>query len=492
MADFVVGIGRTDINETTGDQTFSASMEGHTPKAALFWVTQSASNDTIVDDNYVDFGMTDGVNAAFTGTWAVNDAVSPSSGGRYSNFGTTVTSINLALTSRNPFDGTNLVPRLRFVSFGTERVVLNVGITTRGAGYFLNYALLGGDSFTAFMDHDTATINRGASTDRTGLGVPAEAAIVVMNGMGSGFSSANAISVPMGFWGAKANSERCSIAGNWGGGDTIQEAQQAIRNDVNGHTLGASQAVYLEQIARGVRVVNNSASVNVTLARFTLMMSFAGTREAWAGLLETPTTLGSYSWPDPGLSPDFAFSVLTRRLVANLNTGDGDVDDEDASTMGFAGWTPDDEFAVAGISRPTNPSLSKMHSANRFISIPNGSDGSLSGSATTPASDDAILATATGIGTGLAFDFTRTSSDSRLQLMLVIGSPSGLAVDEEVEVQDEANLLLTGLEGTPQDTVVVTDSVDLVLTDVELELEPNQKPKGTARAGPDASQAYGG
>jgi acetyl esterase/lipase len=193
-----------------------------------------------------------------------------------------------------------------------------------------------------------------------------------------------------------------------------------------------------------------------------------------------------------GLSPDFAFSVLTRRLVANLNTGDGDVDDEDASTMGFAGWTPDDEFAVAGISRPTNPSLSKMHSANRFISIPNGSDGSLSGSATTPASDDAILATATGIGTGLAFDFTRTSSDSRLQLMLVIGSPSGLAVDEEVEVQDEANLLLTGLEGTPQDTVEVSDSVDLVLTDVELELEPNQKPKGTARAGPDASQAYGG
>jgi hypothetical protein len=102
-------------------------------------------------------------------------------------------------------------------------------------------------------------------------------------------------------------------------------------------------------------------------------------------------------------------------------------------------------------------------------------------------------ATGSFSGTNLSLSFTdHDTTADRYGIVVAIGSPGDLAVDEQVEVQDEANLLLTGLEGTPQDTVVVTDSVDLVLTDVELELEPNQKPKGTARAGPDASQAYGG
>lgn len=428
MASFSIGVGRQAISGSAGNQVFSASMNGDTPVAAIFWLVKATAADTVAADNYLAFGMTDGA-LAFCRDTAVEDAAAPSIGRRGFQVPGTATVVNVIQFRRpeNTGDVTNRNPQLRFVSFAAEQVTLEVVVAGASGDYHLCYALLGGDDLTAILEDSSTAISVGSSLDFTGLGVPADAAIVCLEQPSSG-GATEAPSPAIGFWAATAHSGRVAVAANWRHNDTPQQAELEIRDDCNGSSVFSShQNAHLEQIATGFRMHDGSLGAGVTGRKVVLALNFGGRMKAWAGLMRTSTALGTAAFEDPHLKAAGAIVLATRRQSANV--GAGDVDDEDASSFSLGFWKPGGGHAGAGITRPTNPSLSKNAVTDRLLALLNGSDGSLDGSPTTPAADDAVLAEATQIQQGLEFDYVRTSSDERLVAMLVFGDEQTLVPD---------------------------------------------------------------
>jgi hypothetical protein len=306
--------------------------------------------------------------------------------------------------------------RLRWVSFSAETVTLNV-ITPPPAGYYLVFVLLGGSDFAALVDNFTTNVNVGTPLDRTGLGVPAEAAILCVPRVNIGIQT-GAAGFSTGFWAASPHSGMAAISGDLRNGQNPPAVEQEARDDRNALGItGASQmGATLSQIPTGYRVT--AVGTTLTNQKSVVAMSFGGKRVAWAGFLQTPTALGSYSWRAPHLRPDLVISALTRR--ANLNAGDG-AGADDSSVQGFGIWTSGAESALA-ISQQdaVSPTVAKMHVAGRFLSVPR-SDGQLTGNPTTPDAADAILASAVEAAEGLDLTFTRTSATPRFLPTLVIG-----------------------------------------------------------------------
>ena len=420
-----IGHGKTPVNTVIGNQVFSATMVGDvgaTPKLVLAFLVRGTTNDVVEADGYLTWGASDGVQV-FCEDVAVEDAVATSIG-RRGLLANTATSVDIirTRTAANTADTSNVQCALRFVSFSASSVTLNVRIAPP-AGYFLVFVLIGGSDFTALVDNFTTTVNVGTPLDRTGLGVPAEAAILCATRLSIG-ATTGGIGPTIGFWSASAHSLLAALSSDFRTGQNPPAVEQEVRSDVNavGITGATEHGCTLSQIATGYRVTAQLGQPFVN-QKCIIAMSFSKKLVAWTGFLDTPTALGGYSWKSPHLRPKLALAALTRR--PNVNTGDG-AGSADSSVAGFGVWTSALESALA-ISQEngTSPTVSKMHQAGRFLSIPR-TDGQLIGDPTTPNPEDAILGSATEGAEGLEFTFTRTSSVARKIPMLVLGDEQTL------------------------------------------------------------------
>lgn len=420
-----IGHGKTAVNTSAGNQVFSATMVGDpgaTPKLLLAWLVRSETDDVVQADGYLSHGVTDG-SRTFCDDCSTEDGVASSSSRRaLTNGAATLTSIIRTRRASNTADVTNSDVQLRFVSFGSGQVTLNVTVPPP-AGYYLIFVLIGGSDFTCILDDSIGTVNVGAHLDRTGLGVPAEAAIVYLPRRNIG-AAVGAASVNVGFWSASAHAGRAFFSSSWPNGENPPAPQECVRNDANGGSIDGSGDMLctLSQHAQGF-TITNSGSTSIGNEKFVVAMSFAKKRVAWVGFLETPTELGAYAWEEPRVRPDLALALLNRRQTLNDGDGSGSAD---SGVAGWGVWSTSTECALAiSLENGTSPTVAKMHVASRFLSIPR-TNGQLTGDPSDPQPGDAILATATEGARGLDFFFTRTSSDARQIPMLVIGDEQTL------------------------------------------------------------------
>jgi uncharacterized protein YmfQ (DUF2313 family) len=419
-----IGHGRQAINLVGGNQAFSASMDGETPKLVLFWLVPCTADGTPVDDAYVSRGACDGTRFACQ-DFAAEHGVVPTVGRRAFTGGNVGVSAAVARLRRMDVtsDVTNNSLRLDFVSFSAETVTLNV-ITPPAGAYLLEYVLIGGSDFSAFVD--VFTNNLSTPQDRTGLGVPAEAAVVWYLRHGTGTTSGTA-TLHEGYWSASAHSSRAAVGSDFGHNDTPSASEMEVRDDVAGVSVhsGARWRVTLAQIATGYRITSLDGDSS-SLHKVVVAMSFNKTRVAWAGVMPTATSHGAHVFATPRLRPDLVLGIGTRRATANA--GD-DAFEADSAVVAPAVWTPSAQFSLAASAQNgANPSVAKASVASRFLTIPQ-VDGTLTGDPTTPQAGDAILATAAEHAQGLTLTYTRTSSVPRLVPMLVIGDEQTLAPD---------------------------------------------------------------
>lgn len=421
-----IGRGRVALNTGTGNQALTATMAGVTPKLALFRLTRATAVDSLISDSYYMRAGTDGV-TSFVFDFAEEDGVNPTVG-RMGTLAGAAGSTNCGRLRRidNTGDTTNQDFAFDFVSFTAETVTINITNAPAGA-FLLEYVLIGGDDFTVLVDTFTTTINVGTPLDRTGLGVPCEAALLFNTRTATGII-ATAAAFTEGYWASSSHSSRGVLSSDFGAADNPATSEMTIRDDCNVCGLvgsGLARGI-MSQLSTGYRITATETIQNRTVV---VAMAFNKKRVAWAGLMQTGTTLTTETWKDAHIRPDLVLASFSRMPTKNVEL----VDDADASVMGGASWTPSGNSAI-GLSSQNdgNPSVAKSHAADRFLSIPQ-NDGTLTGSPTTPAAGDAILATAAEHAEGLDLTYTRTSSIARQVAVLLIGDeqtlvPSSLTV----------------------------------------------------------------
>lgn len=423
-----IGHGKEAVPTVIGNHDFTATMVGDagaTPKLCLGWLVKSTTDDVIESDGYLSHGGTDGV-SQFCQDVAVEDGVDPSIvrvALTNTNGGATTQDMIRLRRASNTSDVTNNDCALRFVSFPSAGTVrLNVRIAPP-AGYYLVFLLIGGSDFTCLLDCFNQVISSGTPVDRTGLGVPADAALVYFWDRTVGADATDG-GLHAGFWSASAHSGKAAHHGTFDRAASPPANQAEVRDDSNAIDIdGVSERrATLSQLPTGYRVTIPGGSPSYANQKCVVAMNFNKKRVAWAGVFQTPTALGAYSWKDPHLRPELAIAFLTRR--PNVNAGDG-AGSADSSVQGFAVWTADRSSALVVSQDDVVPTVAKMHGAARFVSIPR-EDGQLTGNPTTPAADDAVLADATQAAEGFDFTFTRTSSIARMVPMLVIGNEQTL------------------------------------------------------------------
>lgn len=430
--------GSAALRTTAGSQALSIDLDGETPKFVYFWLVRATTNDSVTADAYIAQGATDGARA-FCEDAAYEDAVASSVGRRGLVVGpATTTDVIRTRRADNTADVSNNQTRFRYVSFAADTI--NIDVLTSQSAYVVHYWAGGGSDLTAFLDDFTTNVNDGATLDRTGLGVPADAAILVIPRLSIGVTAAG-IGLNVGFWAAMPHSGPVAISSLWGQSQNPPAVEQEIRDDVSalGITGSSHAGCFLTQLSNGYRV---HATLGQTLVnqKVVLALNFNSKAIAWAGVLETPTALGDYLWTDPQITPLVGFFAFSRR--PSVNTGDGSGDD-DSGVQGFGAWDPAGASAAA-CSQQNNVSatVTKMHTAGRLLSIPR-NDGTLTGSASSPAAADAILADAVQATGGLLFSFTRTSATPRMVPALIIGDEFVVAPDPvELELEVAAPSLV--------------------------------------------------
>lgn len=125
-------------NTSTGNQTLSMDIDGHTPAAMLIEITGATANDTNTDDSRIGFGMTDGTTSRALCSRS-EDAVIPSDTGRRDSDDL----IEISLAANNATDG-----RATFVSFDTDEAVINWADAPASA-YRMNVTVFWGDMLDA-------------------------------------------------------------------------------------------------------------------------------------------------------------------------------------------------------------------------------------------------------------------------------------------------------------------------------------------------------
>lgn len=413
-------LGRTALNTSTGNQDFSASLGGITPKFAAFRLVRITSDDTPAAPAYYCRGFTDGVTSGCADIAAENGVTT--SVGRKAIQGGAATTVDVVRTRRasNTADVSNVDCALRWVSFAADKVTLNVRIAPAGA-YLLEFLLIGGTDFTAIVDQFTTSLGAGGSTDRTGLGVPADAALLLHDENNGGNGTAVSCSIVEGYWAATPHSGPAMSGADFGALDNPSVSTADVRDDASKATLVNVNLgrVTLSQIATGYRFSSiDSHNNQVVVAAF----NFNKKAVAWVGNLPTATSpAGAQHFTTPRIRPELAICTFSRMQTPNGRASGGD-----ASVHGGGTWTAGAQFGAAVSSKHgVSPTVAKAHWASRFLSIPQ-EDGTLT-SGGSPAAGDAIKATASDEQQGLQLSYSGTSTLARLVPLLVIGPEFVLA-----------------------------------------------------------------
>lgn len=416
-------VSRHAVNIAAGNQAFTGSLGGLSPKLVLLRWVRATADDTPVGPAYYCRGMTDGVTSGCTDV-AAEDAVA-SSVGRMAIIGGAAASVDCARFRRatNTSDTTNLECALRWVSFTANTVTLNVRIAPP-VGYLLEVTMIGGSDFTGFVDDSTLSIAAAGTSDRTGMGVPLDAAVILSNGLSTGAVTTGA-SIFEGYFAASPHSGRAWAGSNFGAANNPASVDGDARDDCNKATLSTGVGrITLSQLPTGFRITAVDAVSNRLLVA---CMAFNGKALAWAGLVSTAVVLSPpQSLSAPRIRPELAIAAFSRRTAANGKSVAGD-----SSVHGGGTWTPAAQFGASVSSKHgVTPTVAKVSVGQRFIHIAQ-EDGTLA-SAGSPAAGDALKATADDEAQGLTLTYAGTSNAARLVPMLLIGPEFVIAPDPVV------------------------------------------------------------
>lgn len=415
-------LGRTALNTVTGNQDFSASLGGLTPKAAVFRLVRVTAADTPGAPAYYVRGITDGVNSGCVDIGA-EDAQTTSKGRTGIIAGAAATT-DVVRTRRasNTSDVTNVDCALRFVSFAADKVTLNIRIAPP-AGYLLEFWLLAGTDLTPLVDSFSVSLGAAGTSDRTGLGVPCDAALLFHDTTNGGVGIATACEMSEGYFAAPPHSSKAAQAVDFGAGDNPTVSRGDARDDCSKAVANAvsSGRLVVSQLPTGYRVTALDTAANLVLV---LALNFNGKALAWAGNMPTATVLSpAQSFSTPRIRPDVALCTFSRRSTLNGQSTGGD-----SSCFGGGTMVGGTMFAAAVSSKHgVSPSIAKASCGSRFLHIPQ-EDGTLTAGGS-PAAGDAVKATAAAIAQGLALTYSGASSTAREVSLLVIGPEFVLAPD---------------------------------------------------------------
>lgn len=149
------------MNTTTGNQTITGTLNGKTPKAAMFLVSRASTLGTPADAAMVSIGFTDGTNSR-SSTCASPDAEAvavydPSRSGSTTLVIQTLSATSLAVEAE-----------ASFVSFSANNVTINIS-TAPPSGHKLTVVMFYGDTLQTAVGDLTASASINGTASVTGL-----------------------------------------------------------------------------------------------------------------------------------------------------------------------------------------------------------------------------------------------------------------------------------------------------------------------------------
>lgn len=295
---------RVALRTTNGTQDITISGLG-TPKAAIFLLGRGETDGVEGAAVQLSHGFTDGATHAHVGYLAV-DGVGTSTTRRRAS--TTRVAAHL--------DAGSVPISVSFNSWITNGVRVDV-TTTSAAPSLMTVILLGGASLSAKVQVTTLATSGNIVTVTPNF--QTRALFTLHGGSSCNFSDTQqntAVYIP-GFASYDGSTIRqCSTIYASVTGISVGELVAKTRSDAV-LSSDVAESVTLENItSTAFDLRSNSGNFSATKMA-TLALNFSGVWQAWAGVLDSPTTTGNKDFTSPGFQPEIGFINLTSLSAIN-------------------------------------------------------------------------------------------------------------------------------------------------------------------------------
>lgn len=400
-----VAVTQFNLNTVTGNQTVSVSGFG-TPVAAIFIASANQTSGNSAGA-VMSFGATDGTNQWVTAAKSAH-GVTPTSAA----CGRRAATDECIMIMNGSNSNNNVVVEANLVSFGSDEFTINIG-ATGGAGtdYLVTAILFGGTAgsgwsakagtTTLATQNNVKTITPGFQTN----------ALIVDHALGLAFTDVGtAVSgFDQGWASYDGTTIRQCAAQYRSDGANPTTVQGLVRNDAVWAITGASRRAVLQNItSTAFDLLSQGADLSGLTVGY-LALNFGGSHEAWAGVVDSPTSTGSANLPASG-GPSFtpSFAMMRPNMLSAVNT---DETAGQAGGFGLAAMTADAQYCTAWADEDNQTTTDTQ---------------SVAGAAAINLDDhtgaDQFDATLTGFATGAAtLNFTAANGTARKWPALLIG-----------------------------------------------------------------------
>lgn len=149
------------MNVTTGNQVITGTLNGKTPKAAMFLVSRADTLETPANGAMISIGFTDGTNSRCSGCMSEDGAA-------VASYDTGRTASSTLVIQTLQTTGPTVEAEASFVSFTANNVTINIS-TAPPTGYRLTVIMFYGDTLQAAVGDLTSSASIDGTASVTGL-----------------------------------------------------------------------------------------------------------------------------------------------------------------------------------------------------------------------------------------------------------------------------------------------------------------------------------
>jgi hypothetical protein len=320
---------RRRLRAGTGKQQFVVPGFG-TPKAARFVLSSTLEDGVVRDGVYFSVGATDGVNQYVVASVAAHNA------------GTTNTKSRAATDEVVMIIDANgsIIVEANFDAWVTDGVSINITAHPGGGQYYVTVVLFGGDDLTAKVGTTALATQNNSVTVTPNF----ETSALFLDSHQRSFNDASAGTTILSMGLASFD------------GAAIRQCAQLWRLDTGtgaattqGELSTSRLAAFLDSRYAELHSITSTAfqlkslggNLSTTAVGY-LAISLAGGHEAWAGVLDSPTTTGEHDLVGPSFTPVFGTIVPNMFAAADVTKTDGT-----AGVQGVAVFTVDGEYCTS-------------------------------------------------------------------------------------------------------------------------------------------------
>ena len=309
-ADVKFEVTRVALSGSTGTQDITISGFG-TPKAAIIAISHCYASNELRDELLGSIGATDG-----TSQWCCSAHEKNSASSWYGQRYTTDTKLAVV---ESP-GATTLIVEIAFDSWITDGIRVNTVTNSGSSPYYITVTLIGGSDVSAKVGTGSLATQNNAATITPGLKANALWTLSTVQTFDETFATTPIMATGLASW----------------DGSTARQVGHLYRSD------GATKDVRGEIRTAAMMPVTSDRYVelgNITTTQFDLTsrggdlssygfgylaLELTGGAEAWAGVLDTPTSTGNHDFAGPTFTPSFAVAIPSMMSSVNATDGTGE------------------------------------------------------------------------------------------------------------------------------------------------------------------------